>query len=83
VSEHTDCHDYCEMISEFIDGELSPELCARLEEHLSGCTNCTVVLNTMKKTIDIYHETNESLELPESVKKRLFSSLSLSEYMHK
>lgn len=83
MSDHTECHNYCEMISEFIDGELPKELCTKLEEHLAGCTNCTVVLNTMQKTIDIYHETNDSLEIPENVKKRLFSSLSLSEYMHK
>lgn len=83
MSEHTDCHDYCAMISEFIDGELSPELCTKLEEHLAGCTNCTVVLNTMKKTIDIYHESNQPAELPEGVKKRLYSSLSLADYIRK
>ena len=83
MSEHAECHDYCAMISEFIDGELSPELCSKLEEHLAGCNNCTVVLNTMKKTIDIYHQTNESTELPEGVKERLYSSLSLSDYINK
>ena len=36
MSDQTECHNYCEMISEFIDGELPKELCAKLEEHLAG-----------------------------------------------
>lgn len=83
MSEHADCHAYCAMISEFIDGELSKDLCTKLEEHLSHCNNCTIVFNTMKKTIELYHDEDETPELPEGVKKRLFTSLSLADYLRK
>ncbi|MEN6571536.1 MAG: zf-HC2 domain-containing protein [Anaerolineaceae bacterium] len=83
MSEHTGCHDYCAMISEFIDGELPADLCAALEKHLTGCDNCTIVLNTMKKTIELYHEDEGSADLPEGVKRRLFTTLSLADYLRK
>lgn len=83
MSEHSGCHDYCAMISEFIDGELPEDLCQKLEEHLSGCDNCTVVLNTMKKTIEFYRDDQEAADLPEGVKRRLFTTLSLADYLRK
>jgi len=83
MSEHKDCHDYFAMISEFIDGELPEELCNVLQEHLEGCDNCTVVYNTMKRTIEIYREEEGEPQLPEGVKTRLFTTLALDEYLHK
>lgn len=83
MSELADCHDYCAMISEFIDGELPADLCARLEEHLSSCDDCTIVLNTMKKTIEFYREDKGSDDLPDNVKRRLFTTLSLADYLRK
>ncbi|HBF40235.1 MAG TPA: hypothetical protein DDW19_00185 [Anaerolineaceae bacterium] len=83
MTENGDCCDYCAMISEFIDGELPPDLCALLEEHLASCDNCTIVLNTMKKTIELYREDEGIEDLPEGVKRRLFTTLSLSDYLPK
>lgn len=76
-----DCHDVVPMISEFIDGELPPELCSKLEEHLADCDHCTVVLNTMKKTVEIYREDDGTENMPEGVKRRLFATLSLEDYL--
>ena len=44
-------------LSEFIDGELQAELCAELEQHLEGCDNCRIVVNTLRKTIELYKQT--------------------------
>lgn len=73
------CKEYLQQISEYIDGELSPELCKKLEEHLAGCTNCTVVVNTLKRTIEVYQMEEQSRELPEGAKRRLYSKLSLDD----
>jgi anti-sigma factor (TIGR02949 family) len=75
------CHDYLQQISEYIDGELDPELCKQLEEHMEGCTNCTVVVNTLKRTIELYQDEENGQALPAEAKKRLFSALSLDDFL--
>lgn len=75
------CHDMLSTLSEYIDGELSPELCAILESHLSGCQRCRIVVNTLKKTVELYHETDDDPNLPDDVRERLFLRLNLEDYM--
>jgi anti-sigma factor RsiW len=68
-------------LSEYIDGELNPELCLELEKHLAGCDNCRVVLNTTRRTIDLVHAPLEKLDVPEDVRERLFKRLNLNDYL--
>ena len=80
MSEHTHCQDLLASISDYIDGELSPELCAVLEQHLHGCENCQVVVNTTRKTIELYRQENVPAELPGEVRQRLFLRLNLDDF---
>jgi hypothetical protein len=48
---------------------------------MSGCTNCTVVVNTLKRTIELYQVEEDSTDLPEDAKKRLYSRLSLDDFL--
>jgi anti-sigma factor RsiW len=79
--EHKDCQKYLLQLSEYIDGELDPRLCTLLEEHLHGCTDCTVVVDTLKRTIELYHLETSQEELPDPVKSRLFTRLNLDEFL--
>jgi anti-sigma factor (TIGR02949 family) len=79
--KQSDCQEYLQQISDYIDGDLRPELCAKLEKHMSGCTNCTVVVNTLKRTIELYQVEEDSTDLPEDAKKRLYSRLSLDDFL--
>lgn len=83
MSRNEKCSEYCHMLSDFIDGDLPFELCERLEDHLQNCDNCRIVLNTLKKTIEIYQETKEPVKMPGAVRERLFKTLSLEEYLKK
>jgi anti-sigma factor (TIGR02949 family) len=80
MSEHihtSQCKNLLGSLSDYIDGELQAELCAELEQHLEGCDNCRVVVNTLRKTVDLYRETNEAVELPLDVRERLYNRLNL------
>jgi anti-sigma factor RsiW len=77
--EHGHCKEYLSQFSDYIDGELSPELCASLEAHLRDCENCRVVVNTLRKTIDLYHTFPQEDSLPENVRSRLFARLDLDD----
>ena len=68
-------------LSDYLDAEAADELCAMLEAHLSQCPNCTVHINTVRKTIALYRS-EHSLECPEQVRMRLHTILSF-EYRKK
>lgn len=38
---HLTCQDVFERLNDFLDRELSPEDCDRVEEHLARCADCT------------------------------------------
>lgn len=77
--EHGHCKEYLSQFSDYIDGELSPELCARLEAHLRDCENCRVVVNTLRKTINLYHTFPQEDPLPQGVRTRLYARLKLDD----
>ncbi len=78
---HLNCEALLGSLSEYIDGELNPELCQEIEKHLAGCENCRVVLNTTKRTIDLVQAPAEKTDLPDEVRERLFKRLNLDDYL--
>jgi anti-sigma factor (TIGR02949 family) len=79
---HLNCDALLGSLSEYIDGELAPELCQEIEKHLAGCENCRVVLNTTKRTIDLVHSpTEDPVAVPDDVRERLFKRLNLDDYL--
>ncbi len=49
------CSEIFESLSEFIDEDLSEKTCSEIESHMAGCTNCRIVVNTLRKTVTLYH----------------------------
>jgi anti-sigma factor RsiW len=68
------CKRLLEDLNLYLDGELEQDLCQQLEEHLKGCDRCRIVLDTTRKTIDLFCE-NEPVELPADVSTRLHHAL--------
>jgi anti-sigma factor RsiW len=79
--DHESCKHLLSTLGDYVDGELSVELCTELEQHMKGCQRCRVVVDTMKKTIELYHETNEETLLPKDVRERLYMRLNLDDYL--
>ncbi len=82
MNEHAQCQELLASLSDYVDGSLSKELCAELERHLSECENCRVVVNTTRKTIELYKSMDEPGPLPVEVRERLFRRLDLHDFMH-
>ena len=78
---HQNCESLLGSLSEYIDGELNPELCREIEKHLEGCENCRIVLNTTRRTIDLVQAPAEKPNLPDDVRERLFKRLDLDNYL--
>ena len=69
-----DCKKILQELNLYIDGELDPDLCRQLEAHLKDCDRCRIVLDTTKKTIEIYRD-QTPMDLPVDVRNRLHASL--------
>jgi len=80
--EH-DCSQFLHLVSDFIDDNLDDLTCQEFKKHLDECEHCRIVVDTTKKTIDLYHTSNEEIELPTEVRGRLFHCLELDEYLEK
>jgi hypothetical protein len=51
------CEELIRYLSDYIDRNLSDELQADAQAHLSTCRNCHVVLDTTRQTIYLYKQT--------------------------
>ena len=76
-----DCKKILQELNLYIDGELDKDLCLQLETHLKDCDRCRIVLDTTKKTIEIYRG-SELYELPDYLRSRLHTAI-LSKCQHK
>lgn len=77
--EHT-CSHLLEHLSDYVDGAAAQTICAEIEQHLSGCENCRVVIDTLRQTVHLYH-TLPTPTLPESARERLYKVLELAPFL--
>lgn len=68
------CKEFLQELSDYLDDSCSAEVRRELEQHVSECPNCFVVVDTTKRTIQVY-KGMEPQALPEGVKSRLMAAL--------
>ena len=52
------CAEFLEEFGDYLDEVASPEVRARLEEHLHECKTCRVIVDSTRKTIRIVTESD-------------------------
>lgn len=77
VTDKHDCRPLLDQLSDYVDGEAAPALCAEIERHLAGCPDCQVVVDTLDNTVKLYHALPDSTP-PEDARTRLFSVLNIN-----
>jgi predicted anti-sigma-YlaC factor YlaD len=68
------CRNVVKELSNYLDEALDQTLKTSIEQHLSNCEDCRLVVDTTKKTIQIYCNA-EPLPLPEDTRIRLRQAL--------
>lgn len=68
------CKNVVRELSNYLDEALDPALKSSLERHLGDCEDCRLVVDTTKKTIQIFCN-SEPAPLPESTRLRLREAL--------
>lgn len=68
------CKDVIREISNYLDGNLDAAIKQELSKHLSHCEHCSLVVDQMKLTIEIFCD-SQPVELPSEVRTRLHKAL--------
>ena len=55
------CKEVLDQLSEYVDEEARAELCRAIEAHLARCRGCKIEVDSVKKTILLYHEYDSSV----------------------
>jgi len=64
------CHDVIDVLADYVDQVLPPEIAADLERHLAGCEPCRAYLATYRRTRALGAQAAR-LEMPDEMKARL------------
>jgi anti-sigma factor RsiW len=67
---HDDCSRLISLLSDYLDGRLPAEVKRDLEQHLTGCSECTSFVGTFRSTISLLHSLNDD-DLPEELRLKL------------
>ena len=65
-----DCPRIVSLLSDYIDGRLPADVRADLEQHLNGCSECTMFVGSFRSTVAMLQSLNED-DLPEELRLRL------------
>ena len=68
------CEELVHYLTDYLDQELDEDLTAAAQEHLATCHNCRVVVDTTRKTIELYRE-REKQTIPATRRQKLFDEL--------
>ena len=68
------CKQFLEELNAFLDDSADAEFRSKLNRHVSECPNCWVVVDTTKKTIDVYKGMDPT-PIPDAVRTKLLAAL--------
>lgn len=68
------CKEFMQELTDYLDEAVDIELRRRIEMHITECPNCFVILDTTRKTIQVYKGMQPQV-LPEEVQARLLKAV--------
>jgi predicted anti-sigma-YlaC factor YlaD len=81
-NDQSTCQAILGFLSDYVDGDLSEELCREIECHAAECEDCRIVIDTLRKTISLYHgSAAETPGVSNEAREKLFKTLNLEDYL--
>lgn len=77
-----ECKRVLEILSDYVDGELSPDQCQQIQEHLEDCPECHDFVETFRESLELTHNLDKKLppqDVCESILRAFRESLSEKE----
>ena len=69
-----DCYQVRRELSDYLEGDLTPQLRVRIEQHLQACDHCSTVYDGLRNIVRLLGD-EEVIELPEGFSQRLYKRL--------
>ena len=70
-----ECRQLLSELSNYIDHEIDPAICDKIEKHIDRCSPCQVFIETLRDTLKIFKENCPQEDVPEKAKKKLREKL--------
>ena len=61
----------------YLGQDLEHPMCKELKRHIAECPHCQEYLQSIKLTVKIFKETNESIPIPQQIQHQLWEKLHL------
>jgi anti-sigma factor RsiW len=68
------CKQFLQELNDYLDPNTDPETKRHLQAHVTECPNCFVIVDTTKKTLQVYKGVTAQ-QIPDDVRKRLWDAL--------
>lgn len=65
------CKECLDLLYDYLEGDLDPQVSTSLEEHFQDCPPCIAFLNTYRSTTYVCKDTLNKIEIPELVQLKL------------
>jgi predicted anti-sigma-YlaC factor YlaD len=72
-AEPITCQEVVELVTDYLEGTLSPEQAERFEEHLDLCKGCDSYVDQMRTTVETVGKVREE-DLPPETRDRLLAA---------
>ena len=72
-----DCYTVRRELSNYLEGDLTPELRLQIDNHLAGCHHCTAVYDGMRNVVTLLGD-DRLIEVPEGFSRRLYKRFASS-----
>jgi anti-sigma factor (TIGR02949 family) len=69
-----DCYQVRRALSEYLEGDLTPQLRLQIEEHLQSCSHCRAVYDGLRNVVRLLGD-KKVIELPRGFSQRLYKRL--------
>lgn len=70
----SECKDLLGGLSDYLDGNEQSAMCAELKRHMANCEKCRLVVDSTRRTIQLY-KGDDLVEFPMEFKNRLHDTL--------
>jgi len=70
------CKAFLQELNEYLDETIGAEAKAHWQQHVDECPNCFVIVDTTRKTLQVYKGMEEQ-DVPEDIRRRVWKALEL------
>ncbi|MBT3180199.1 MAG: hypothetical protein HOB40_11075 [Candidatus Marinimicrobia bacterium] len=76
-THHKDSDRIIKLVHEYLGENSDKTILDEVADHMNGCPDCYIYINSVKQTIQLMKKVNQVKELPSEVEFRLYKSLKI------